>query len=281
MSKILIPFDFSSEADFAIDLGKQIAMTKLKAEVVLFHIIPHPSEQFISFMGGSREYDPMENIYFSKLIKGTTEKIVEKANDLRDYGFEVKYKIRVGNPFKTLSEEILSRDPDLVISASAGPDSLADHLFGTNTEKILQKVSCPVLTIREKTSLENIKTVVFASDFHNLSEDFTRKLKDFLQPLRATLRFVKINTPENFTTTRQDLSLINAFIKSSGLKEAQADVYNFTNESGGICSYAEDVQADLLMIGTRQRSTFSRFLDHSVSLYVVENTTCPVWTLGF
>jgi len=43
MNRILVPYDFSEAADFAVDFAGQIAQRAGAREVMLFNVIEHPS----------------------------------------------------------------------------------------------------------------------------------------------------------------------------------------------------------------------------------------------
>ena len=47
-----------------------------------------------------------------------------------------------------------------------------------------------------------------------------------------------------------------------------------------LCSYAEEVAADVIVLGTRGRGRIKRALLGSVADYVVRNATCPVLVTG-
>ena len=52
MKKILVPFDFTAPSENALDLATQISERDGSAEIVLFHVIEHPSCLLRRNMGG-------------------------------------------------------------------------------------------------------------------------------------------------------------------------------------------------------------------------------------
>lgn len=52
-----------------------------------------------------------------------------------------------------------------------------------------------------------------------------------------------------------------------------------TSPSEGICQYAEDVDADLIVIATHGRTGLARMLNGSVAEHVVRHAPCPVLSL--
>ena len=91
---------------------------------------------------------------------------------------------------------------------------------------------------------------------------------------------VKINTPANFTTTRHDKKLIEDFISRFDLKNVSTDIFNDSNEVDGIVAYAEDINADLIALGTRQRRGAGHFFTGSIAEDVVNHSKLPVWTFS-
>ncbi|MFT7283037.1 MAG: nucleotide-binding universal stress UspA family protein, partial [Cyclobacteriaceae bacterium] len=70
MNRILVPYDFSDVADCALEFAVQIAEKSKAKDVMLLNVIDHPSESRLKTMGAT-QMDPMEQVYFNKLIQLT------------------------------------------------------------------------------------------------------------------------------------------------------------------------------------------------------------------
>ncbi len=278
MNKILVPFDFSDSAQNALDFAIQLAPKAKAKEILLLNVIEHPSESRLKFMGVTPA-DPMENVYFTKLVQVTKEKLEDRIFSTKSE-VEIRYKIHLGSPYQTLVDEVASEDVDLVIMGTKGVDGLDEMFVGSNAEKVVRNARCPVITMQEKSVADKINNIVFASNFHDIQSTFVEKVKELQSFTNSTLKIVKINTPANFTTQRHDLKQMNDFVKNYDVKNYTIDIYNYTNEEDGIIYFAEDVDADMIALGTNQRTGFDHFLLGSIAEDVVNHSRRPVWTMS-
>jgi K+-sensing histidine kinase KdpD len=96
--------------------------------------------------------------------------------------------------------------------------------------------------------------------------------------LGARLRIVKINTPANFTSTRHDMMQMEAFVKNNSIKNYTIDIFNYSNEENGIVYFADYIKADMIALGTNQRSGLTHYFNGSIAEDVVNHAKRPVWT---
>lgn len=276
MNKILVPYDFSDISKNALDFACQLA-GKAGATITLFHVIEHPSASRMKTMGIS-DADPMEVLYIKRLIEQTRVKMDETLAEANTGTVVVKQEIKLGNPEQELIEEVDSDDIDLIIMGTQGAEGMQEFLEGSYSERVVRNADCPVLTVNEKTNIETIKELVFASDFEMIPEDFVQRLLSFRKLLRARLRIVIINTPASFTSSRLDNKLLDKFIAKYNIDNYTTEIYNYSNEEDGIIAYAEDIGAHMIALGTNQVKGVKHFLRGSIAEDVVNHSPLPVWT---
>jgi len=280
MKRILVPFDFSDVSTFALDFAVQIARKIPFTEVTLLNVLEHPSESRLKLMGAN-DIDPMENVYFNKLIQRVKEKLDDMVSKKEYSDVNLKHKIQMGNPYLTLSAEVASHEVELVVMGTHGADGFEELFVGSNTEKVVRTAKCPVISIKQPADVNQIQDIVFASDFTNIKAPFVAKVKELQKLMDAKLRIVKINTPANFTTTRQDIDQMKTFVKKFNIQNYTTEVYNYHNEEDGIILFAEDAIAQMIALGTTQRSGINHFISGSIAEDVVNHSTKPVWTMYF
>ncbi len=276
MKKILVPYDFSKVAEHALDFAAQIA-TKADCDIRLINVIEHPTADSFRTLG-IQDLDPMEQVYIKQMIEKVKEKLEAAISDADYTDSKMSYKIQLGNPFHNIIDEITEEKVDLVIMGTEGADGLNEFFVGSNAEKVVRKASCPVITVQNKCELEPIEKIVFASDFIHTHDDFVAQLKDLQTMFSAQLNIVKINTPASFTSTRHDTKQMEEFVDKYQIENSTIDIYNYKNEEDGIRYYAEDISADMIALGTHQRSGIGHFLAGSIAEMVVNHSPIPVWT---
>jgi len=276
MKKILVPYDFSKVAEHALDFACQIA-DKAECEIRLLNVIEHPTADSFRTMG-IQDLDPMEQLYIKKMIEKVKEKLGQVISDAKYTDDKISYKIQLGNPFHNIIDEIVEENVDLVIMGTEGAEGVNELFVGSNAEKVVRKASCPVITVQNKCELEPIEKIVFASDFIHTHEGLVDQIKDLQTMFSAQLNIVKINTPASFTSTRHDKQQMEDFVAKNNIENYTIDIYNYKNEEDGIRYYAEDIGADMIALGTHQRTGIGHFLAGSIAEMVVNHSGVPVWT---
>ena len=108
MKKILVPFDFSKEAEYALQLAVQIA-EESDSSINLMNVIEHPTPSSFKTMG-IEDYDPMENVYITQLIQKVKDGMEGIMSNEAYKSIDLNYKIVLGNAFNELNEEIETND---------------------------------------------------------------------------------------------------------------------------------------------------------------------------
>ncbi len=276
MKRILVPYDFSEVSEHALDLACQIAH-KVDSEIMLINVIEHPTADSFKTLG-IQDMDPMEQLYIKKMYEIVQKKLSEVVSNAKYANEKITTKIQLGNPFNTIIDQIVEEKASLLVVGTEGSEGLDEFLIGSNAEKIVRKASCPVITVQDKCELEPIEQIVFASDFQNTDDDFVSEVKDLQRVFDAKLNIVKINTPASFTSTRHDTRQMKDFAEKYGIDNYSIDIYNYRTEEDGIVLYAEDIDADMIALGTHQRKGVGHFLAGSIAENVVNHSQIPVWT---
>lgn len=283
MKKILVPTDFSEQSGFAIDLACQIAK-KSGGRVTVMHVLDNTG--LFDYSAGSSTYPMMGNPagidldqkFLESLYANAEEKCEQFTSPYESEGFEVIRKIKVGNAFYYITEEIKEEQIDLVIMGSKGASGVEEVLIGSNTEKVVRHAKCPVLTVKSRLLIKNVNDIVLATSFSEDDLHVTDELRKLQDIFNAKLHLVRVNTPNNFETTRKIMERANAFVKENGLSNYTINIYNDKVEEDGIIFFAQDINADMIALATHGHSGLVHLLSGSIAEDVVNHAKRPVWT---
>ena len=100
MKRILVPTDFSKEANNALMAAHSIAVD-IDAEILLLHVIEDPHFNAFKTIGESH-YDPMENLYILKLIEQSKIKLQAIIDDDKFADTKIFYKLDIGNSYSSI-----------------------------------------------------------------------------------------------------------------------------------------------------------------------------------
>lgn len=279
MKTILVPYDFSKEAQYALDFAIGMAK-KTQNKLELFHVIELPVPQTFSSFGEAGAFSSeTSQIFMIELVEKRKKQMAEFEAEYKDQGFVFQTKMVFGNPFAGISKEIADTRADIVVMGSKGSSGLEEVLIGSNTEKVVRHATCPVLTIKGPVKAGDIKKVVFASDFTDVPGEVIERLKAAIDAIGAELHLVKVITPSMFETSRASIKKIKDFIEDFEIDAASYQVYNSTSEEDGILKYADDMGGDLIAMATHGRTGFLHLLSGSIAEDVVNAAHKPVWTM--
>jgi len=276
MRKILVPTDFSDEARIALDFAIQIA-GKTSATIKLVHVFEYPVATAYTALdvGGP---DPAESEVAREMMDENKTQLTIMGEIARNKNVMVEQEIKIGNPFINISSELKDEDVDLVVMGSKGSSGLDEVLIGSNTEKVVRHAPCPVITVKEPVSIDKIKHIVFATNFKDDKEDLIEHIKDMQRLFNAKLHFVRINTPGYFEPDSFSKKRINKWLSGNSFSNSSTRVYNDLDEEEGIIHYAEEIDANMLALGTHGRTGLGRLFSGSLAEHVVNHAKRPIWT---
>lgn len=274
IQKIIVPTDFSETADnalqFAIDLAK-----KLSAKVHVVHIhspaLHGPPTPKLVDEGGIE--------YKQSLLKAIKSPPIGQEEITEDQEYIAETTLIKG----FVAEEIqkISQDPktDLLVMGTTGQGGLMEKLFGSISLEVARKAICPVILVPDKARFNGFKNIVYASNYHPAEETVLPKVFNFARPFKPVLHFAHINEQKQN----------KYFVQSNYLGQISNDehmTFKLTtieseNVMKGLNRYAEEQQADLMIMATIQRNFLSQLFHKSITQRMVFNTKIPLLILHF
>lgn len=278
MKTILVPTDFSEQANFALDLARQLAI-KHRMELKLFHVVEQGTTPYMTAVSGGM-HNQMDNVYVLRLIEKVKAQFQVMISELQKVKVPASYQIRIGNPYKKISSYIKNEACELIIMGTHGTSGMDDLLVGSNTEKVVRYAHCPVITLKDPVRLNDIRSMVFAAGRFDQSDQLFQNLFRIQQLFGAKTHLVTINTPGNFFSDRDGRSSLLEFAEKNQLKDYTVNIYSDLTEEEGIKHFAEDQQADLIVMATHGRTGVGHLLAGSLTEQVVNHSALPVVTFN-
>ncbi|HZW63144.1 MAG TPA: universal stress protein [Flavobacteriaceae bacterium] len=271
MKRILVPTDFSKEAENALKVAAQLAR-KHKAEIFLLHMLELPLHQIDALSGHS---DLPEAMFFMKLAHKKFEETLAK-----DYlkGVQVHETVDFQEAFSEIKNVCKKKNIDLIVMGSHGVSGFKEMFIGSNTEKVVRTSDVPVLVIKNEHKQFEVSNFVFASDFKKDSRETYKQATRLAESFGATMHLVMVNTANSFTTTADANKRIQEFIKGNPFENYTINIYNDKSVESGILNFSHAINADLIGISTHGRQGIAHFLNGSISEDIVNHAKRPVIT---
>ncbi len=270
MKRILVPTDFSQQAENALKVAAQLAMEH-DSEIYLIHSLEMPLH--LARSGGSGSLP--ESLYFIKLAEKNFEELFKQP-----YLEGIKIREAIGHAeiYEDISEAVEKNNVDLIIMGSHGSSGFKEMFIGSNTEKVVRTSKIPVLVIKNKHSNFKIDDFVFATDFSDECRGSFEDAQTFAETTGAKLHLLFINTPNDFKTSAEAKKVMTNFVSGTGAKNYTLNIYNDTSVEKGILNFAKDTNAQLIGMSTHGRKGLSHFFNGSISEDLVNHANMPVIT---
>ena len=276
MKTILVPTDFSEHANYALDLARQLAI-RHGMEIRLMHVVEQPAAPYMTAVT-SGMHDQLGNVYMLRFIEKVKAQLEVITTELDKEGVPSTYQIKIGNPYRNISTEIKKEPCDLIIMGTHGTSGIDEMLVGSNTEKVVRYAHCPVITLKAPVKVDSIKNVVFAASYFENGENLVLELKNLQRLFDAKIHLLTINTPSNFQSERDGMNRLVRFAQKHHLQDYTVNMYNDFMEEEGIRHFAEDREADMIVMATHGRTGISHLLAGSISEKLVNKAILPVVT---
>jgi nucleotide-binding universal stress UspA family protein len=271
MNRILVPTDFSEQAENALKVAAMLAR-KFDAEIYLLHMMEIPMQQIDPINAHS---DVPEALFFMRLAHKKFEDLME-SDYLQD--ITVYETVKADITFNEIKEACNEYDIDMIVMGSHGTSGLMEMFVGSNAEKVVRTSEVPVLVIKNEHKSFNINHFVFASDFKNDNRETYKQAVKLAEGFGAKIHLLMVNTANKFITSYEAQSRINDFISGQSFDNYTINIHNDVTIEQGILNFSKDIDADLIGISTHGRQGIAHFLNGSISEDLVNHAKRPVIT---
>ena len=159
MKNILIPTDFSSNADHAI----AYAINIFKCERANFYFLhAYADEVYGPFHNLDKEtFEKQRQIH----SKSSENKLTKLVNDTKTKTHNPMHKYEMISSFESLVDALNnvadSKNIDLIIMGTRGATANSKITFGSNTVQVFKYVKCPVLAVPDHYDYSQPKKILF------------------------------------------------------------------------------------------------------------------------
>ena len=270
MKRILVPTDFSEQADNALKVAVKLAKT-YNSEIFVLHSMNVPLQLATSSDSGSLP----ESLFFIKLAEKNFGEL--RVKEFLD-GIVINETIGRNEIYEDIKDNCEEFNIDLIVMGSNGASGFKEMFVGSNAEKVVRTSDIPVLVIKNEHANFDVDNFVFASDFKDDNKETYRQAVDFATAFDAKIHLLMVNTPNNFSNTTNAEKRIQEFIQDYPFANYTMNVYNDESVEKGILNFSREIDADLIGISTHGRQGIAHFFNGSISEDLVNHANRPVIT---
>jgi len=206
---------------------------------------------------------------------------------------ETSFELLDGHHADSLLSAVERLRPDVVVCGARGLGAVRRMLLGSVSERLAKHAPCSVLVVHHSPHRTATRTIVMAHDGSPTADSALRCLTQWKSAPDLTVHLVAVVETVRLYGTEMildgtggieherrqaQLRLEEATRKLAPLgAKVTCEVHTSQDVAGCILDVAEARQADLIVIGSRGKSAWERFLLGSTSLRVLHHAPCSVW----
>lgn len=284
---IAIATDFSEPSEAAIAVGAELAQ-RSGADVTLLHVFD-PSPYMLLL-------EPRSPEEAEEAMGSAARKELQRLADSHLDAVERVHTVALRHPSAPagICDYVAKHGIELVVVGTQGRTGLARILMGSCATRLLRHSPCDVLVVRGATDGWSVRHIVAPTDLSEngsaaidaaaqLHEAFGGKLSllhvlDETIPVPSAEGFGLADTGAVAKRLHEELVAIQ---RKRCADDDTVDSHVLVGETPapGICQWAKDHDAQLLVVSTHGRTGLSAMLIGSVAEQVVQQAPCPVLTV--
>ncbi|HEX8326168.1 MAG TPA: universal stress protein [Hymenobacter sp.] len=282
MKNFLVPTDFSPEAHHAYEVALQLAR-QAGGTVTLLHVLEDldDSSGGFSTLGGAVGGPGIDAIYPIKLMEATKRRLLGLLVEGADLAGDVPVQetIKTGPVEESILRAIERYSADLVVMGARSHSGAAHFFVSSNTERMIRLAPCPVLAVKHRHVPFEVKNIIFPSDFTEETLQAVGPLREMLATFpEATLHLLHVVGDRDAFAAHQRMK---DFAQRTQLRAPRLAEFNAGSTTAGIEQYAQQVQADLVIIPNHVRSSLSSLFRTRTAEFVATHAFPPVLTYHF
>lgn len=247
--KILIPTDFSVQAEYAYLIVKKLE-EKIPLEVHFLHILSVPDTVTMDTNGDIQTCGEIDVNYVLK-----RKEIAERqlANIKSQYGNQIQTHLAYGKTTDAILKFSELNHFDLIVMGTKGAWGLRETLSGSETQMIARKSKTPVLSLMCDRSDLNIQNILLVHNFTNPVQEDTKLLSNLIKSLEPKLHFLQITSGK----IEADYSSVEAnmekFAALNNITNYECHLINDKDVENGVIHFNQMNDMDIIYIGTHGR----------------------------
>jgi len=156
MKRILVPTDFSPNADNALNFAVQIAKT-VPSEIIILYCFEKMGPLYTDYMGANKEYNQqMMDKDFNRLA--TLKKSIEETENITVSAYQYQ-----GPVSENILKAAKDNSADMIIMGTLGESGFKEQLWGSKTAEIISKSDIPVMAVPFNSSWTAPGKILFAT----------------------------------------------------------------------------------------------------------------------
>ena len=267
--KILIPTDFSVQAEFAYLMVKKLG-EKIPVDIHFLHVMNVPDTVTMDGSGNIQTCGEIDVNYVVKQKEIAERKLAE----LKDiYGNEINSHFVLGKVTDGIIDFAEANHFDLVVMGTKGAWGLKERLSGSETQMIARKSKIPVLSLMCDRSDLNIQNVLLVHNFNHPAKEDLQVMHKLIKAFNTKIHLLQITSDKADVDKASVQANMKVFAEHNGLTNYDCHVINDADVENGVVHFNQMNNMDLVCIGTRGKGGM---FHHSATEKLINHLFKPI-----
>ncbi|SDC73458.1 universal stress protein [Williamwhitmania taraxaci] len=246
---ILVPYDFSQVADYALQHAIRVSQV-VNQPITLLHIVNGLSDH--------------------KLMQEKLSKVASQS--AARFGLEPIALIKEGSIFVQIAEVAREINASMVIMGSHSIRG-KEEISGSLAHKVIISSSVPFVTIQEPPINKRYDEIIFPIDFTEQNREKHSWISYFCTYYVSRFHLIKPYIVDPQLQCRVDLNMASArkFLDELGAKYIEYDVKGEKNYAEEVLEIAVNIRADLIVLMTTPKDNEDKFIVEPHEQFIIAN----------
>jgi nucleotide-binding universal stress UspA family protein len=275
MKQILVPTDFSTCADNAINFAVQSAKI-IPVKITLLHSFEVNNNIYTDYLGVNREFN-------MTMLNGIEEKMMQlKKSIFETDGMVVDTYISTNSLQEAITKFIKEKKVDLIVMGSLGASGMKEKLWGSRTGAVIGKSSVPVIVVPVEYEWKKPHNILLATNRFEKEAAILNYLFELAGLYMCQVQVAVFtdgddDNAQTFLEHQQKISEYEEYLKETYKEETltSAHIHGEDFETT-LQNFIKENDIDILVMVTYQNTFWNRIFNPSKTKRMSYHTNIPL-----
>ena len=267
MKRILVPTDFSTCANYAVEMAMHLA-AQTKSVLYFLHLtvdssgMPHVPGKLITQK--------------SEEVTNAEVKLKALVVEAERRGLSAHQELLLGSGAERIEDYLDPLKIDFLLMGSHGSSGIRELVLGSKTQHVIRNISIPSLVVKQKPKSGKIDSIVFASTFKKDTSFALKVVADLAKRWGSKLNLLFLNLFNHLIAEEVAHHMMKKQMKSFSDIPLTFNITETNDKEFGIAQFARQIGADLISVPMESKSAIGRFFNPSLAEQLINHSEFPV-----
>lgn len=244
--KILIPTDFSVQAEYAYLMVKKLE-EKISTDIHFLHVLNVPDTVTMDSNGNIQTCGEIDTNY----VVSQKDIAIRKLENLKNlYGNQINVHLVLGKTTDAILKFSKENAFDLIVMGTKGISGIKEIVSGTEAQVIARKSPIPLLSLMCDRSDLLIENVLLVHDFSNPKKEQLTLINKLKKAFNTKVHFLQITSGDVNSEKSEVESDMKKFAQMNDIEDYSCHLINDKDVDQGVIHFNQMNDMDIIFIGS-------------------------------